>query len=98
VGWQQPLNPGESMKRYLALVNLTLMLFACSKAPEPIKPAIQPVSHDIAWRKPDGTNITDIFAMAKSANKPVFCTGARFGARLAIKSRPPCSTGKTLFR
>jgi thioredoxin-related protein len=55
------------------LLALTLILPACSKAPEaPPAAAAHPVASTVAWVKPDGANMDAIFAQAKAANKPVF--------------------------
>lgn len=51
---------------------LTLLLSACSKAPEPALPAAPAVPATVAWVKPEGANIEAIFAQAKASNKPVF--------------------------
>lgn len=65
------------MNRCLAFVTLLglTLLQACSKAPEPappVVPAPPAAPASIAWVKPDGADITPIFAQAKAANKPVF--------------------------
>ena len=59
------------MNRPLCALLFSLLLSACSKAPEPVPVApVAPAS--VAWVKPDGANIDPIFAQAKAANKPVF--------------------------
>ncbi len=56
-----------------AVLGLTLLLLACSKAPEaPLAPAPHAAAATVAWVKPEGANIDPIFAQAKAANKPVF--------------------------
>lgn len=59
------------MNRLIATLFFSLLMTACSKAPEP---AVAPpaVATSVAWVKPDGANIDPIFAQAKAANKPVF--------------------------
>jgi thioredoxin-related protein len=55
------------------LLALTLLLPACSKAPEvPTAAAPHAAAATVAWVKPDGANMDPIFAQAKAANKPVF--------------------------
>ncbi|MFZ4480874.1 MAG: thioredoxin family protein [Rhodoferax sp.] len=58
------------MKRIVAAAILSLLLQACSKAPD--APAAAVPAAAVAWVKPDGANIDPIFAQAKAANKPVF--------------------------
>jgi thiol-disulfide isomerase/thioredoxin len=60
------------MNRSIAPCTLVLLLLACSKAPEPPKPAVQTAPATIGWVKPEGANIAPIFAQAKAANRPVF--------------------------
>ena len=60
---------------WIAALTLTLLLQACSKAPEPVAqvaPLAPAAAKTIAWVKPDGANIEPIFAQARAANKPVF--------------------------
>jgi len=57
---------------WITALSLTLLLQACSKAPEPAAPAVHITATTIAWVKPDGANIAPVFAQAKAANKPVF--------------------------
>ncbi len=55
------------------LLALTLLLPACSKAPEvPAAVATHATASTVAWVKPEGANMDPIFAQAKAANKPVF--------------------------
>ncbi len=71
---------------------LTLLLSACSKAPEPVAPTAPAVPATVAWVKPEGANIDAIFAQAKAANKPVFLY---WGAVWC----PPCNQIKaTVFK
>ncbi len=80
------------MNQLIAALSLTLLLQACSKAPEPAVPVVQPVPTTIAWVKPTGANIEPIFAQAKAANKPVFLY---WGAVWC----PPCNQIKaTVFK
>src|SRR5665647_1398404 len=80
------------MNQLIAALSLTLLLQACSKAPEPAVPVVQAVSTTIAWVKPTGANIEPIFAQAKAANKPVFLY---WGAVWC----PPCNQIKaTVFK
>lgn len=60
------------MNRFIVALSLTLLLQACSKAPEAPVPALPVAPSTIAWIKPDGANIGPIFARAKATNKPVF--------------------------
>lgn len=60
------------MNRFVATATLTLLLQACSKAPEAPVPAAPVVPATVAWVKPEGANIDPIFAQAKASNKPVF--------------------------
>jgi small subunit ribosomal protein S16 len=56
----------------LALV-LTVLLAACSKTPEPGKPAIDAKPAGIAWIKPlDVAEVDRAFEAAKAKNQPVF--------------------------
>ena len=61
---------------WVSALSLTLLLSACTKAPEPPMPGPAPVAHvtatSIAWLRPEGANIAPIFAQAKATNKPVF--------------------------
>lgn len=60
------------MTQFIAALVLTIVLQACSKAPEAAPPVIATVPTAIAWVKPAGADIDPIFARAKAANKPVF--------------------------
>ena len=64
------------MPRIAATCMISMLLLACSKAPDLPAPAASATAHDgpstIAWVKPPGANIAPIFAQAKAANKPVF--------------------------
>jgi thioredoxin-related protein len=69
------------MRLLLTTLSASLLLAACSKAPEaPAPVAAAPAAaaskdahaSGIAWVKPEGTNVEAIFAKAKADNKPVF--------------------------
>ena len=62
-----------TMNRMIAASALSLLMQACSKAPEPPAPAGRAVlPPTISWVKPEGAHIDPIFAQAKALNKPVF--------------------------
>lgn len=60
------------MNRSLAVILLSLLLSACSKAPEPAASASHAAPATVAWVKPEGANIDPILVQAKATNKPVF--------------------------
>jgi thioredoxin-related protein len=60
------------MRHLFALLFLSLLLQACSKAPEPPLVAAPAVAATVAWVKPVGADMAPIFAQAMASNKPVF--------------------------
>ncbi len=56
----------------LAVLGLSVLLQACSKAPESTAAVAPAVAATVAWVKPVGVDVAPIFAQAKAANKPVF--------------------------
>lgn len=69
------------MRLALTALSASLLLMACSKAPEtpaaPVAAAASAAPKDahaasIAWVKPEGADVEAIFAKAKADNKPVF--------------------------
>ena len=59
-------------RQIAATVFFSLLLQACSKAPEPPAVVVPTVAATVAWVKPVGVDVAPIFAQAKAANKPVF--------------------------
>ena len=65
------------MTRLVLIATLSVLLVACSKAPEsamapPADQVVKVVPASIAWVKPEGASLDTVFAKAKVENKPVF--------------------------